>query len=164
MIARELGLEPDRVERVRLAGILHDIGKIGVSDAVLYEARPACRRRVAARSSTHPEIAARLLARRSSTTCAPGCSRTTSGRTASGYPSGLAGDAIPLEARILAVADAYEAMTAERVYRPALGGGPRPRGARAPAPARSSTHAVVDALLRALDAEPPRSKSTSGRA
>ena len=80
LMALELGLEPERVERVRLAGVLHDVGKIGVSDRVLAKAGPldAAEWR---EMRTHPEIAGRLLSRPSSATCAAGSSRTTSAPT-----------------------------------------------------------------------------------
>jgi HD-GYP domain-containing protein (c-di-GMP phosphodiesterase class II) len=72
-----------------------------------------------------------------------------------GYPRGLRGDDIPIEARILAVADAYEAMTADRCYRPALG----EAAARAELEGGAGTQfdsTVVAALLRALDASRTR--------
>ena len=67
-----------------------------------------------------------------------------------GYPHGLRGDQIPLEARILAVADAYEAMTSDRVYRPAIG----PEAARAELRRGAGSQfdpRVVEALVAALD-------------
>ncbi len=120
LIAAELGLPPERVERVRLAGVLHDVGKIGVSDRVVTKPGPLDSDEWR-EMRTHPDLAARLLAH-------PGFDdlrgwilahhERPDGR---GYPRGLSGDAIPLESRILAVADAFEAMTADRTYRPALG-------------------------------------------
>ena len=59
-MAKQLGFPPDRVERIRLAGILHDIGKIGVADSILLQARSAQRRGVG-RDRNHPEIGARML-------------------------------------------------------------------------------------------------------
>ena len=79
-----------------------------------------------------------------------------------GYPAGLAGPAIPLEARILAVADAYEAMTADRPYREALGHD----AARAELQACAGTQfdaAVVEAFLRALAPSRARSRCVSVR-
>jgi putative nucleotidyltransferase with HDIG domain len=119
-IAGTLGLDGDRLEEIRVAGLLHDIGKIGVPDAVLQKPGPLSSEEWA-EMRRHPEIGARILTH-------PALADTREwvlchherpdGR---GYPRGLTGDAIPLEAKILAVADAYEAMTADRPYRRALG-------------------------------------------
>jgi putative nucleotidyltransferase with HDIG domain len=148
-MAVELGLGPARCERVRLAGILHDIGKIGVPDAVLN--KPAkltdeeweLMRR-------HPEIGAGLMD-------ALGIDDVRSWVLAHherpdglGYPAGLALGSIPLEARILAVADTYEALTSDRVYRAA----PGPQAAREELLRCRDTQfdpAVVDAFVRVLD-------------
>jgi two-component system cell cycle response regulator len=115
-MARRLGLEPERVERIRLAAILHDIGKIGVADSILYKAGPLTDEEWA-EIRNHPEIGARLLS-------APGLGDLRAWVLAhhervdgGGYPLGLSGDEIPLEARIIAVADAFEAMLADRPYR-----------------------------------------------
>jgi diguanylate cyclase (GGDEF)-like protein/putative nucleotidyltransferase with HDIG domain len=119
-IARTLGLSDERVERIRAAGVLHDIGKLGVADAVLKKPGPLnddewveMRR--------HPELGARILDHanlRDISGWVLAHHERVDGR---GYPHGMAGAEIPLEARILAVADAYEAMTADRAYRAALG-------------------------------------------
>jgi diguanylate cyclase (GGDEF)-like protein/putative nucleotidyltransferase with HDIG domain len=119
-MAEALGLDARRTERIRLAGLLHDIGKIAIPDAILRKPGPLeddewreMRR--------HPELGARMLN-------GPGLQdirawvlahhERPDGR---GYPRGLRGDAIPLEAAILAAADAYEAMTADRPYRRSIG-------------------------------------------
>ena len=138
-----------RVQRIRAAGVLHDIGKLGVADAILQEAgraRPTTSgpRCAATRSSARASSTTRTCA-----TSAAGCSPTTSASTAAATRDGLAGEAIPLEARILAVADAYEAMTADRPYRAAM----RPRRRRDELRACAGTQfdpVVVDAFLRAL--------------
>lgn len=114
-----LDLEPDAVERVRLAGILHDVGKLSMPDAVLLKPGRltpdewnVIRR--------HPELGARLLEGAGLDDLAAWVRFHHERIDGGGYPSGLAGDAIPLEARILGVADAYEAMTADRPYRRAM--------------------------------------------
>ena|SRR5215217_2413664 len=150
MMARELGLEQQRVERVRLAGVLHDIGKIGISDRLLSKPGPLDPSEWQ-EMYTHPEIAARLLSRPQFDDLRAWILAHHERPDGLGYPYGLAGDDIPLEARILAVADAYEAMTADRVYRPALGA----EAARAEleAGARSQfDRDVVNAFLKELDA------------
>jgi diguanylate cyclase (GGDEF)-like protein/putative nucleotidyltransferase with HDIG domain len=119
-IARALGWDPARVERVRAAGILHDIGKLGISDALLH--KPG---RLDAleweEMRRHPELGARILEHANLRDIAGWVLAHHERVDGAGYPRGLAGDAIPAEARVLAVADAYEAMTADRPYRRALG-------------------------------------------
>jgi putative nucleotidyltransferase with HDIG domain len=118
-IARALGWDVARVQRVRAAGILHDIGKLGISDAILHKAGrlephewDEMRR--------HPELGARILEHANLRDIAGWVLAHHERVDGAGYPRGLAGDDIPAEARILAVADAYEAMTADRPYRRAL--------------------------------------------
>ena len=118
-IARELGVPDAHVERVRAAGVLHDIGKLGVADAVLKKPGKLTDEEWA-EMRRHPELGARILDHanlRDISAWVLAHHERIDGR---GYPHGLAGDVIPLEARILAVADAYEAMTNERPYRPAM--------------------------------------------
>ena len=149
LMAIELELEPARAERVRLAGVLHDIGKIGVSDAVLSKPGPLSADEWV-EMKTHPEIAARLLSRPEFDDLRGWILAHHERPDGSGYPFGLTQAEIPLEASILAVADAFEAMTADRVYRPALG----EAGARAELEAGAGIQfdaGVVDAFLRALD-------------
>jgi diguanylate cyclase (GGDEF)-like protein len=119
-IARAIGLPEERVQRIRAAGVLHDIGKLGVADAVLQKPG-ALTDEEWADMRRHPELGARILDHanlRDISGWVLAHHERVDGR---GYPHGLAGSAIPLEARILAVADAYEAMTADRPYRDALG-------------------------------------------
>ena len=120
LIATELGFAPKHAERVRLAGLVHDIGKTGVSDRLLTKSGPLDPdewRSV----RTHPEIGARLLAHPEFEDLREWVLAHHERPDGGGYPFGLSGDDIPIEARILAVADAYEAMTSERAYRSALG-------------------------------------------
>ena len=149
LMARELGFEEERVERVRLAGVLHDIGKIGISDGVLSKPGPLDADEWQ-QMYTHPEIAARLLSRPEFDDLRAWILASHERPDGIGYPYGLSGDDIPIEARILAVADAYEAMTADRVYRPALGD----EGARAELKGGAGTQfdaEIVSAFLKALD-------------
>jgi diguanylate cyclase (GGDEF)-like protein/putative nucleotidyltransferase with HDIG domain len=150
LMAQELGFGDDHVERVRIAGVLHDIGKIGISDGVLSKPGPLDADEWQ-EMYTHPEIAARLLSRPEFDDLRPWILAHHERPDGAGYPYGLSGEEIPLEARILAVADAYEAMTADRVYRPSLGA----ELARAELTAGSGGQfdaEVVSAFVRALDA------------
>jgi diguanylate cyclase (GGDEF)-like protein/putative nucleotidyltransferase with HDIG domain len=149
MMARELGLDEEHVERVRLAGVLHDIGKIGIPDRVLTKPGPLDASEWQ-EMYTHPEIGARLLSRPEFADLREWILAHHERPDGLGYPRALGSDGIPLEARILAVADAFEAMTADRCYRPALG----QEAARAELEAGAGTQFdadVVAALLRALD-------------
>jgi diguanylate cyclase (GGDEF)-like protein/putative nucleotidyltransferase with HDIG domain len=119
-LARELGLGCARVERVRLAGVLHDIGKIGLSDAVLRKPGPLDDREWA-EMRRHPEIGARILGSSEFDDIRPWVLMHHERWDGAGYPSRARREEIPLEARIVAVADAFEAMTSDRTYRPALG-------------------------------------------
>jgi HD-GYP domain-containing protein (c-di-GMP phosphodiesterase class II) len=115
-MARELGFDEDSVERIRLAGVLHDIGKIGISDRVLSKPGPLDAEEWQ-EMYTHPEIGARLLARPEFEDLRTWILAHHERPDGLGYPRGLKDEEIPLEAKILAVADAFEAMTADRVYR-----------------------------------------------
>jgi diguanylate cyclase (GGDEF)-like protein/putative nucleotidyltransferase with HDIG domain len=148
LTAIELGLPEERVERVRLAGLLHDVGKIGVSDRVITKPGPLDADEWR-EMRTHPEIGARLLAHPEFDDLRLWVLAHHERPDGRGYPQGLAGDSIPIEASILAVADAYEAMTADRAYRPAMG----QEAARAELEAGAGTQfdaRVVRAFLAAL--------------
>jgi putative nucleotidyltransferase with HDIG domain len=118
-IAHELGLSDELVERVRLAGILHDVGKIAVPDGVLNKPGPLDDAEFA-QMKKHPEVGALIVDGADLKDVASWVIAHHERPDGSGYPFGLTADEIPLEARILAVADAYEAMTVDRVYRAAL--------------------------------------------
>jgi putative two-component system response regulator len=122
IIADALGLPPGEAETLRYASPLHDVGKIGIPDAILLKpgALDPSERRI---METHVEIGARMLSGSSSPllqageVIAWGHHERFDGR---GYPRGLAGEAIPLPARICAVADFFDALTTDRVYRKAV--------------------------------------------
>ena len=118
-IAHGLGLSEELVERVKLAGILHDVGKIAVPDAVLRKPGPLDDDEFA-QMKKHPEVGALIVDGAEMKDVASWVIAHHERPDGRGYPHGLIGDEIPLEARILAVADAYEAMTVDRVYRKAL--------------------------------------------
>ncbi|HWH14417.1 MAG TPA: diguanylate cyclase, partial [Miltoncostaeaceae bacterium] len=115
-LAAGVGLAPDRVARVRLAGLLHDVGKIGVPDDVLRKPGPLTDEEWV-QMRTHPELGARIVEASGLGDVARWVLAHHERPDGRGYPYGVGGDAIPLEARILAIADAYEAMTADRPYR-----------------------------------------------
>jgi diguanylate cyclase (GGDEF)-like protein len=118
-IARELGFAADQIERVRAAGILHDIGKLGIADAILHKPGKLDDHEWS-EIERHPELGSRILEHANLRDIAAWVLHHHERVDGSGYPRALAGEEIPLEARILAVADAYEAMTSDRPYRAAL--------------------------------------------
>jgi diguanylate cyclase (GGDEF)-like protein len=145
---RRLGWSDERVERLRAAGVLHDIGKLGIPDAILQKPGSLdddewqeIRR--------HPEIGARILEHANLRDIADWVRFHHERVDGRGYPAGLAGDAIPAEARVLAVVDAYEAMTADRPYRRSLGAGAAEAELRRMAGTQFDSQ-VVEALLDAL--------------
>ncbi len=119
LIARELGLPPDSVERIRIAGILHDVGRVGVPDELLAKTGPLDEEEWHWVRS-HPEIGARMLETTEFGDIGEWIHFHHERPDGTGYPEGRASTEVPLEAAILGVADAYEAMTAVRPYRPPL--------------------------------------------
>ena len=148
-IAEELGLAADQVERIRVAGVLHDSGTLGLSDAVLLKTG-SLEAAEWAEIRRHPELGARILEHANMRDVASWVLAHHERVDGGGYPHGVSGDSIPLEGRILAVADAYEAMTADRPYRRALA----EADARAELVKGAGTQFdadVVAAFLRVLD-------------
>ena len=145
-VATEIGLPPGEVERIQWASLLHDIGKISAPEGVL-------RKRAA--MNQHPERGAAIL--REMAPFRPLVDDVKHHQEAydgSGYPDGLAGDAIPMGARIMRVADTFDAMISDRPYR---------RG-RTVAEAMDELRALagttldpelVDVFLRVLQVKPP---------
>ena len=119
MMALELGFSEQRAERIRLAGMLHDIGKVGVPNTIL--SKPGSLTEVErAVINRHPELGAQILEHESLADVRVWVGAHHERPDGLGYPVGLSGDAIPLEASIVAVADAFEAMTSNRSYRRAM--------------------------------------------
>jgi len=151
--ARQLRLPADEVELITMAGRVHDVGKIGIKSTVLMKPGGLSEREFAEMRS-HPVVGARLIGN------FPQFAR---GRAyvlhhherfdGKGYPEKLAGEQIPFGARVLAVADAWDAMTSHRAYRQALPMArvyaelERGRGAQ-------FDPAVLDAFLQALRERP----------
>lgn len=117
LIGDALGLGEARIAVLRNSGLLHDIGKIGVSDAVLR--KPASLDREEWKQlKAHPELGAAIIRHVDQlASCLPAILYHHEHSNGFGYPYGLQGENIPLEARILSVADAYDAMTSARPYR-----------------------------------------------
>jgi putative nucleotidyltransferase with HDIG domain len=116
---REIGFSPQRLDRLEIAALLHDVGKLGVEAFIL--AKPASLDELEMTAVRyHPLLGVRILESvRQLRDVIPFIRHHHERFDGGGYPDRLAGDEIPLEARILAVADAYEAMTSNRPYRKA---------------------------------------------
>jgi diguanylate cyclase (GGDEF)-like protein/putative nucleotidyltransferase with HDIG domain len=156
LMARELGLSERRVGRVRLAGLLHDVGKVGVPDAILRKAGPLTpeERAVIGR---HPELGAQILEHPSLGDVQAWVAAHHERPDGGGYPHGLSDAELPLEARIIAVADAYEAMTSDRSYRDAIGHA-RARDELTRHAGAQFDAGVVAAFLAVLDREAERAQ------
>ena len=120
LMAEKMGLSEDEIKKISIAGLMHDIGKIGISDMILNKVEALSREewkdimrhseigyRILSSANEFSEIADYILAHH----------ERWDGR---GYPKGLKGEEIPLEARIITIADAYDAMTSDRSYRKGL--------------------------------------------
>ena len=147
-LAAQLRLAPERVDRIRLAGLLHDVGKIGVPAGILNKPGPltAVERE---RMQLHPVLGQRIVGG-DLPDLALWIRHHHEHFDGGGYPDRLAGEDIPFESRIIHVADAFEAMTSDRAYRVAPG--------RTFAITELLRHAgrqfdpvIVHALCRALD-------------
>lgn len=119
-LAEQLGMAADECDRIYMTGLLHDIGKIGVPDEVLCKPGKLNDEEFA-QIKKHPEIGYTILKHlRQLSYVLPGVLHHHESFDGRGYPHGLAGENIPLYGRILAVADAYDAMTSSRPYRSAM--------------------------------------------
>jgi diguanylate cyclase (GGDEF)-like protein len=119
-IGRQLGRDEDEVTLLRMAGILHDVGKVVVPDRVLRKDGPLSQDEFEA-IKPFPAAGAELVGRiEGMDAIVPWIRHSHERIDGTGYPDGLEGDAIPLGARILYVADAYDSMTSKRTYRAAM--------------------------------------------
>jgi putative two-component system response regulator len=119
-VGRELGVGPAGLRDLRLGGYLHDLGKIAVPDHILLKPGPLDaveRQRMRAHAGTGADL---VLGLRTLDGVRPIMRHHHERWDGSGYPDGLAGDAIPLGARIISVVDVYDALSTERPYKPAL--------------------------------------------
>jgi putative nucleotidyltransferase with HDIG domain len=120
MIAKQLGMPPHEIERVKYAGLLHDIGKIGVSEYILNKPGKLTPQEFH-EIKKHPELGAKIIADVPFLkSLVPLVLHHHEFFGGGGYPGGIAGEEIPLGARILTVSDAYEAMTSDRPYRKSM--------------------------------------------
>lgn len=116
-LARELGVSPDNIEKIRLAGLVHDIGKIGVKESILNKTGKLTHREYQ-QITAHPGIGERILIPIVEDKEILSIVRNHHERyDGTGYPDGLSGKQILMGARILAVADSYDAMISRRPYR-----------------------------------------------
>jgi putative nucleotidyltransferase with HDIG domain len=117
--ARRLKMSDDEVKNIYWASILHDIGKIGISDRILRK-KEVLSEEDWVLIKMHPTIGSNIVSLiDTNPNLAPAISAHQEKYDGTGYPKGLSGKKIPLGARILAIADAYQAMTEERYYRQA---------------------------------------------
>ena len=153
-VARELGISEHEMEYLRFGSILHDVGKIGIPESIVEEPQAADRIPSTRSSRSIPSRAwkSSSTSRSSGTTCTSSAT-TTRGGTATGYPDGLRGDEIPLGAQIVAVADAFDAMTSSRPYRKGLPPKQAAREIRKGIGTQFSA-AVVNAFLYVFEKDP----------
>jgi HD-GYP domain-containing protein (c-di-GMP phosphodiesterase class II) len=161
LIATEMGFDAEEVERMHLAGVLHDIGKIGIPDSILKKPG-ALDEHEWTEMRKHPELGARILQGAHLDDIAGWVLAHHERPDGQGYPVGFDMRQIPVQARILAVADAYEAMTNDRVYRPAM---PEAE-ARAELKRYSGTQfdpAIVETFVKLLEREDRSGESLTAR-
>jgi methanogenic corrinoid protein MtbC1 len=122
LLAEHIGMDPEFSERLRHAAPLHDVGKVAIPDAILLKPGPLTPEERAI-VETHAEEGHRLVRGSSSSILDMAATIALSHQEkwdGSGYPRGLKGEAIPIEGRIVAVADVFDALTSDRVYRKAF--------------------------------------------
>lgn len=122
LLAEHVGMSAEFCRRIRHAAPLHDVGKVAIPDAILLKAGPLTDEERAI-VETHAEEGHRLLRGSSSSILDMAATIALSHHErwdGTGYPRGLAGEAIPLEGRIVAIADVFDALTSDRVYREAF--------------------------------------------
>jgi len=120
VIARQMGFGPAEIERVEIAALLHDVGKIGIDDRILRKPTNLTPEEFEV-MKTHPDKGASILSQIAQLSdIVPGTRSHHENYDGSGYPQGLKGDQIPLLARLITIADTFDAMTTDRPYQKAF--------------------------------------------
>ena len=153
-VATRLGWSERDLELLQMAAILHDVGKVSIPDHVLRKPQPLTDRDWET-IKQNPVRGAEMVSRiQGLETIVPWIRHCLERFDGSGYPGGLRGEAIPLACRILHVADAYDAMTCERPYRPAMSG-PEARAELVRGAGTQFDQRCVEALDSYLEAQSP---------
>jgi len=119
-IARELGIDSAQVERIRLAALLHDVGTVGIEDSIVRKEAPLTPEEFEIVKAHTVKGASILRPIEAVADLIPGVELHHESLDGQGYPYGLRGDEIPMMARIIAVADSFDAMTTARPYQAAM--------------------------------------------
>jgi len=120
-LGRQIGLDTEELDQIYMGGVLHDVGKIAIRDAILLKPGPLDPAEWETMRS-HPVEGERICQPlRSTSAVLPTIRHHHERFDGGGYPDGLSGEDIPLHARLVAIADAWDAMTSNRVYRNSLG-------------------------------------------
>jgi putative two-component system response regulator len=153
-LGRAIGLEDEELEALHRGGYLHDVGKVGVPDAVLLKPGPLTAAEMA-QMRRHPEIGDTLCAPLQSLRSVRPIILCHHERIdGSGYPAGLRGDEVPLLAHIVGIVDVYDALTSQRPYRPALSPEEAIRHLIREVEAGRFARVYVDAFIETLTAAP----------
>jgi putative nucleotidyltransferase with HDIG domain len=152
MIADQLGYPPEDRKRLELAALLHDVGKIGMPDAILKKPSGLTPEEFSI-VKAHPAKGAEALEPiKQMKDIIPGVRYHHEKLDGRGYPAGLAGDQVPMDAQIICVGDSYDAMNSDRPYRKGLGMEESVRRLRQDSGTQFNP-ALVEAFVKALEKE-----------
>ncbi len=157
-IAEEMGLKEEEVKAIYTAGLLHDIGKIGIPDSILLKPGKLSDEEYEI-IKLHPRLSYELLKHIDVLEDSlPGIKHHHERWDGSGYPDGLKGKEIPLQARILAVADTFDAMTSDRIYRKGVSKAEAVKELKELSGKSYDPEVVENALYVLLNEDPPPSE------